>query len=52
MAGLPECERLGVRGGVVAQFALVVSGADHLAVLDDHRPDRHVVVLQGALRLA
>ena len=38
--------------GVVAELALIVCGADHLAVVDDHRPDRHVFVLERALRLA
>ncbi len=52
LTGLAQRQHLGVRGRVVAQFALVVPGADDLAVFDDHRPDRDVVVLEGTLGLA
>jgi hypothetical protein len=41
-----------VGGRVLAELALVVAGRDHLAVVDDDRADRHVVVLERALRLA
>ena len=53
MAGpLADRDQLGVRGRVRAQLALVVAGADHLAVVDQHGADRHVVVRQRAFRLA
>ena len=50
--GLAQRDDLGVGGGVLAQLALVVPGGDHLAVVDDHRADRDVVVVQRALGLA
>ena len=50
--GLAQRQDLGVRGGVLAQLALVVAGPDDLAVLDHDGPDRDVVVLERALRLA
>ncbi len=49
---LAQRQRLGVSGGVVAELALVVTGADHLTVPDDHRTDRDVVVVERALGLA
>src|SRR4051812_26060651 len=45
---LAERDRLGVRGRVLAQLALVSPGADDLAVADDDRADRHVVVVERA----
>ena len=44
-------EHLGVRGRVLAALALVVPGADHLALVDDDRADRDVVVRERPLRL-
>jgi hypothetical protein len=41
-----------VGGRVLAQLALVVAGADDLAAVDEHRADRHVVVLERAFGLA
>ena len=38
-----------MRGRVLAALALVVAGAHHLALVDDHRADRHVVVLERLL---
>ena len=49
---LAQRDHLGVGGGVRAQLALVVARADDLAVVDDHGPDRNVVVLGRALGLA
>ena len=49
---LAQRDHLGVGGGIVAQLALVVSGADELAVLDDHGSDRHVIVLERPFSLA
>ena len=48
--GLAQRDHLGVGGGVGADLALVVAGADHLAVPDDHRADRDVVVLERPRR--
>ena len=53
MAGaLADRDQLGVRSRVLAQLALVVACADHLALVDEHSADRHVVVGRRALRLA
>ena len=41
-----------MRGRVLAQLALVVAGADDLALVDDDGADRDVLVLERALRLA
>jgi hypothetical protein len=49
--GGAQGEHLGVRGRVLAQLALVVAGADHLAVVDDDGADRDVVVRERQLRL-
>jgi hypothetical protein len=37
---------------VRAELALVVTGADHFAAVNDHRADRDVVVFEGSRRLA
>src|SRR4051794_13655469 len=50
--GFAQGEDLGVRGGVATQLALVAPGPDDLALVHDHRADRHVVVLQRPLGLA
>ncbi len=50
--GLAQRDHLGVGGRVGAELALVVAGADHLAVVDDHGADRHVVVLERPRGLA
>ena len=42
--GLPQRDHLGVSGGVLAQFALVVGGRDQLAVAHHDRTDRDVIV--------
>ena len=49
---LAQREDLGVGGRVAAQLALVAGGGDHLALVDDHGADRHVVVVECALGLA
>ena len=50
--GLAQRDHLGVRGGVLAQLALVVGRRNDLAVAHDHRADRHVLVFQRTLGLA
>src|SRR5207302_7550344 len=50
--GVAHGEHLGVRRGVAAQLALVASSRQHPTLVHDHAADRHVVVLEGALRLA
>ena len=50
--GLAQSEHLGVGGRVAAQLALIRSRGDHLALVGDHAADRHVVVLERALRFA
>ena len=39
-------------GGVAAKLAFVAGGGDHLALVDHHSADRHVVVFERALGLA
>ena len=41
-----------MRGRIGPQLALVSRCAEHLALADDDRPNRHVVVPGGSLRLA
>ena len=48
---LAKGEHLGVGGRVLEQLALVVPDSDDLLVLDDDRPDGHVVVLERLLGL-
>ena len=50
--GRAQRDDLGVRRRVLAQLALVVAGADHLAAAHDDRADRHVVVVERPPRLA
>ena len=50
-SGLAQGDHLGVSGGVGADLALVVPGADDLAVPDHEGPDRNVVVLECPGRL-
>jgi len=47
----PQRDHLGVRAGILAQLALVVARPDHLAVVHQHGPDGHVVVVGRALGL-
>src|SRR5205807_5959153 len=49
---LPQSEHLGAGGRIAAHLPLVARRRDDLAVECDHASDRHVLVLQGALRLA
>src|SRR5205807_648882 len=50
--GVAQGDELGMRGGVGADLALVVAGADDLAVADDNRAHGDVVVIKGTLGLA
>ena len=52
LAACVDGEHLGVSAGVLAALALVVAGADLLAVrAEDDRTDGHVAVGQGELGL-
>ena len=52
LGGLADREHLGVGAGVLEELALVVAGADEVAVgAEDHGADGHVVVRQGLLGL-
>ncbi len=48
---ISERQDLGMGDRIVVQLALVVSCRDHDTVVDDHRADRHVIVLERSSRL-
>ncbi len=48
---LAQGDQLGVGRRISPELALVVPDPDHLAVADDDRPDRHVVVLECSVGL-
>jgi serine protease len=50
--GLAQREHLRVSGRILTQLSLVVSSGNHLTIAHDNRPDRHVLVVGRAFRLA
>jgi len=50
--GLAQHDRLGVRGGVLAQLAFVMRGRDDLPITHQYRANRHIFVFQRTLGLA